>query len=138
MRKLLTSPTATDARGPKSTKTLRAIAHTAQTSEHHNGFLSYFSELWHAKAGYKTLIRDQGANRGLGLALAERLSQVAGNVVIAGARNPSDAKELQALIERSNGSVEAVALDTTKQESVDVSHSQGALLLTKPGGHRRD
>lgn len=59
-----------------------------------------------------------GANRGIGLEFAKALSG-RGDDVIATARNPSAAEELNALSESSDGSVRVLQLDITDPESVE-------------------
>jgi NAD(P)-dependent dehydrogenase (short-subunit alcohol dehydrogenase family) len=59
-----------------------------------------------------------GASRGIGLELVKQLA-AKGNIIIASARNPENASELQKLVD--NKKVFAVKLDVQSEESVKAS-----------------
>lgn len=65
----------------------------------------------------------QGATRGIGLALVERLAQDESRIIYAGARNLEKASALKELEAKSNGRIIVVQLDPTNQDSVDASHT---------------
>lgn len=63
-----------------------------------------------------------GATRGLGLEFARQLLARDKSVqIIAAARNPATATELQALIKAEPGRIETVKLDVSDPKSVEVS-----------------
>lgn len=64
-----------------------------------------------------------GANRGIGFALTKELSQDSSNIVIGSARDVSNAKELQELVE-SRKNVHIVGLDVSDAVSIDKLDSQ--------------
>lgn len=65
-----------------------------------------------------------GASRGLGLEFTKQiLANSPSNKIIAGARNPSTAAGLQALLKANPGRLDLISLDVTNLESVKVGPS---------------
>jgi NAD(P)-dependent dehydrogenase (short-subunit alcohol dehydrogenase family) len=64
-----------------------------------------------------------GASRGLGLETARQLLAISPhNLIIAAARDPPSATQLQALVAANEGRIVTVALDVTSEASVAVRH----------------
>ncbi|KAK4699936.1 hypothetical protein P7C70_g6318, partial [Phenoliferia sp. Uapishka_3] len=76
-----------------------------------------------------------GASRGLGLEFARQLlASSPNNVVIAAARNPSTATELQALVKANPGRIESVKLDVSDEQSVEAGVAEVAKSTLGKGG----
>lgn len=83
----------------------------------------------------------EGATRGIGLALAERLAQTPGNVIYAGARSLESASRLEKAAEKADGRIQIIQLNTVSDSSVKVRRSATMCVIDIIGGsedHRRE
>ena len=70
-----------------------------------------------------------GANRGLGLEFVRQIvASEPASRVIAAARNPSGADELQQLIKQNEGRIETLKLDVSDKQSIDAAAEQASKL----------
>ncbi|RDX40869.1 NAD(P)-binding protein [Lentinus brumalis] len=74
-----------------------------------------------------------GANRGIGLEMVKQLLQSPANIIVAAARDPAKATELQRLAEKAGGKLRLLALDVTDKESINKAAKEVAEPLGGKG-----